>query len=147
MPTSSLATPPVLKAVIAKLIADTTLTGLVTAAPAAFGGPGIYTTPPQGALRPYLVVGVGGEVPFNTMGSTYGGKPTIPLRAVSDGSQLKGLDIINRVKQVLDGQPLTVTGYGSVIVAWDSLQDAYMEMVNGIQVWHVPAYITVTVLP
>lgn len=148
---ATLALPAVLTAIVAKLVADTTLAGLVANAPAGFGGKGIYNVVPQTALRPYLVVDAGTEVPFNTMGSgaKWGGNCVVQLKAVTDAeSDLPGLTILSRAKVVLDGQPLTVSGYPTAIVQWETTLPTYPEVVGsfqvgGVQVRHCPALVRV----
>jgi hypothetical protein len=123
---------PVLTAVVAKLKADATLSAI-----------GIYNVVPQGALRPYLVIDGATEVPFNTLGTPsmpkWGGDVTFQAKVVSNQSDSEGLTILSRVKTVLDGQPLTMAGFPTVIVSFDSLQPSFTEIVAGSPVRHVPS--------
>lgn len=141
----------VMPAVESLLVADATLAALVAAAPTAYnvgGQPGIYQAAIQGAARPFVVITPGGERPFNTMGDVsdakWGGAVSIDVKAVCDGTTAAGLAIVSRVKALLDGQTLTLSGFPSAICEWDALHPAYAELVGGQPVWHVPATFTVT---
>jgi hypothetical protein len=146
---STLALAPVMAAVIAKLVADTTLTATLSVSKT-FGGPGIYNAVPQGEIRPYLVVDGGTEVPFNTLGlataAKWGSTTTLQVKHVGDlQSDWPGWVALSRVKTILDGQPLTVPGFASVIVEWDSVQPSFTETVGSTLVRHVPGIVRVSV--
>lgn len=145
---STIASGLVLTAILAVLRADSTLTGLVADAPTAYGGKGIYPSAPQGAARPFLVVFPEGERPFDTMGSPaalkWGGMVGIGFKAVCEFTPTAGLSVLSRTKTVLDGQALSVSGFGSVVCAWEQMHPPYSELIGGQVVWHLPASMTVT---
>lgn len=139
---------PVMTALVGKLSADATLVALLAPAPDA--GAGIYNEVYEGAKRPYIVVDGGTEVPFNTLGTLgaakWGGNTTVQVKAITEGAgDAEGLAILSRAKTVLDGQPMTVPGFPTVIVEWDSLQPSFTEVVAGANVRHVPAIVRVLV--
>jgi hypothetical protein len=145
-----LASVSVLPAVMAVLTADATLVALVAAPPAGYGASGIYDTlPPQTAARPHLHVSADGEISFDTMGGQsddkWGGIVSLGLKAVVNTSPTVGLQIISRAKVLLDGAEIAVSGFGSVICAWENLHATYAELIGGQPVWHVPASMTITV--
>lgn len=147
---SVLASVTVLPAVKALLSADVTFTSLVAAAPAAAGGgPGIYDVPVPSAARPYSIVTVSGELPFNTMGGNddarWGGSVDLTVKAICNDTPAVGLAIVDRAKALIDGQIFSVTGFVSVIAQFEQLHAAYAELVAGQYVWHVPASFSVTV--
>jgi hypothetical protein len=128
-----LALPAIYTAIVAKLKADATLTLLL-----ASGAASVYNVAPAGAAFPYLEVGSGTEVEFNTMGpdglSKWGANTTVQVSARSQssgaGSDLPVLTIMSRVKALLVGQPLTVAGYPSVAVSLDSVPGVFTEVVD-----------------
>lgn len=125
--------PAIYAAIVAKLKADVTLTGLLSD-----GASGVYNVAPSTAAFPYVEVGAGTEVELNTMGpdglAKWGANCTVQISARSQssgaGSDLPVLTIISRVKALLVGQPLTVSGFASVNVSLDSLPAIFTEVVD-----------------
>lgn len=74
---------------------------------------------PNKASYPYVSVESGGETPENTMGGTvdvlkFGSHVQLNIRIATLGlSDTQGWNIFGLVKGLLDGQPLTVSGYAS----------------------------------
>ena len=128
-----LALPAIYAAIVAKLKADATLVALL-----AGGASGVYNVAPSTAAFPYVEVGSGTEVDFNSMGpdglSKWGGNATVQITARGQssgaGSDLPVLTIISRVQAVLVGQPLTVSGFASVTVSRDSVPGIFTEVVD-----------------
>ena len=83
---------------------------------------------PPKATYPYVSVESAGETPENTMGGTpdvlkWGSSVKVYVRIASQSrSDLQAASMLGIVKGALDGQPLTVVGYPSVDVAYESLQ-------------------------
>jgi hypothetical protein len=130
---SVLALPLVYAAIVAKLKADATLTALLA------GGAGsVYNVAPSGAAFPYVEVGSGTEIDFNTMGPDglpkWGANCTVQLtgrtQSSGAGSDLPVLTIMSRVKAVLVGQPLTVAGFPSVAVSLDVVPPLFTDVVD-----------------
>lgn len=128
-----LALPLVYAAIVAKLKADGTLLAMLPSA-----ANGIYNVAPAGAAFPYVEVGQGTEVEFNTMGpdglTKWGADTTVQITGRSQssgaGSDLPLLNILSRVKALLVGQPLTVAGFPSAVVSLDSLPAMFTEVVD-----------------
>jgi hypothetical protein len=82
---------------------------------------------PARPTYPYLLVEVGGETPFNTMGVPaalkWGSESTVLVRVVSQyrGDQ-EACQVLDAAKAAIDGQPLTVAGFASVGVSFASAQ-------------------------
>jgi hypothetical protein len=143
---SEFALPAVYTAIVARLKADGTLTAMLASAPADIGGAGVYNHVPQKATRPYVLVGSGTEIPFNTMGNgnaaKWGGNCTVLIKAVSQKpSDTEALAILGRVKALLDGQPLTVQGFPDASAQFEDLQPIFTEDAPGLQypLRHAPA--------
>lgn len=138
-------------ALIVILVGDPPLGTMLAAAATPFTGPGIYhAEAPQGALRPYLIVGEATEVPFNTMGPAsspkWGSDCSVMVKAVVQGSSdLPALAILNRVKALLEGTPLNVFGFGSAWCEFETAVPGNKELVGGIVVRHLPAIYRVRV--
>jgi len=83
---------------------------------------------PGKVTYPYVSVEAGGETPENTMGGTpdipkWGSRVRVHIRIGSQSrSDTQAASILGIVKGALDGQPLTVTGYPLVDVAYEDLQ-------------------------
>lgn len=121
---STLALGPVHAAVLGRVMTDP---ALILALTSTDGTIRIVDDVPQGWLRtptsyvPYVVVESAFERPFNTMGGPdllkWGSIASLRVRVVSQyRGDAEAHQLLGIVKQRLDGQPLTVAGYGSVIV-------------------------------
>lgn len=98
--------PGAIQAVVARLAADATLTGLL-------GTPKVYSRPPQGIAPPYVWVLSGEEVPNNEIGRTFGRRATLDLLVVSRYEGTEELDAIaSRLMELLDNERLELPGYG-----------------------------------
>lgn len=128
-----LALPLIYAAIVSALKADATLIGLLPS-----GSGGVYNVAPSTAVFPYVEVGQGTEVEFDTMGpdglSKWGANCTVQITGRSQssgaGSDLPLLTIMSRVKALLVGQPLTVAGFPSVVVSLDVLPPMFTEVVD-----------------
>lgn len=130
---SVLALPLIYAAIVAKLKADATLIALL-----AGGAASVYNVAPSGAVFPYVEVGSGTEIDFNTMGPDgllkWGANCTVQITGRTQssgvGSDLPLLVLVSRVKALLVGQPLTVPGFPSVTVSLDNLPPLFTEVVD-----------------
>lgn len=150
---STLAVPAVLAAVRTLLVADVPLAGTLATAPSAVGGgPAIYAegAVPQGAAFPYLTLGASTEIPFDTMGTSdlpkFGSTTTFQVKALTketadDGNYTR----IGHVKRILDGAPLTVSGYASAFCEFDSAAESFTETIAGVVIRQFPATFRVVV--
>ena len=82
--------------------------------------------PVDGSAQPYASVEAAGEVPFNTMGDTsglkWGGVGTIHLRLSSlSRSDAEIATIAGLARAALEGQAITVSGFGSAILEFTGL--------------------------
>lgn len=151
---STLATPAVLEAVRDILITDSDLAGLLAEAPAAVGGgPAIYTdgdAPQQNgsvstsAMYPQLLLSAPSEVPWNTMGGVgeqkWGSSLLIGVKALTQArNHDAGWAILNRVAGLLNGQPITVTGFGRASIELDGVPPPYPETFAGLPFRHFPS--------
>lgn len=132
---STQATGPVLTAVLAVLRNTVALTTYV--------GTRLYPDAsgcdvPSKATYPYVSVESAGETPENTMGGTpdalkWGSHVRVHVRIASQSrSDQQAASMLGIVKGALDGQPLTVTGYPSVDVAYEAVQPL-IDVVAGLQ--------------
>ena len=115
---STLALGPAAAAVLALLKATTALTAIV---PAARVVDDVSARP----TLPYVLVESGLEHPLNTMGPPsalkWGSTAVVQVRVVSQyRGEAEATQIMGLVKAALDGQPLNVAGYASVVVAFES---------------------------
>jgi hypothetical protein len=139
-----LATPRVLAAMRAVLLADATLTARLATVPTANGGgPAIYTEGhvPADARTDYLVIGPFTERPTPTMGDVdrWGSELTTVIKLVTMNPNLTTcLGTVDRVIALLYGVPLTVQDYAHGQVLLETVVDAYHELVAGIPFWHYP---------
>lgn len=138
------ATGVVIEAIRAKLAADTALGSLLADFASGFGtGPAIYEEDnvPGGATFPYVTIGAPTENPFNTMGDAGAGGSdcTIQIKLFSRKSARAELDAMAAcVFDVLDGDPMTVTGYASCDCEFESAPGDFAEIVGGIRVRQLP---------
>lgn len=117
---ANLALGPAHAAVLDKLKADPALVAIV--------GNRVTDQPPQtiaSTLYPFVVVEAGFETPFNTMGGVdlpkWGGVATVRVRVVSQyRGDAEALSVMALVRASLDGQPLTVAGFPTALVAFET---------------------------
>jgi hypothetical protein len=91
-----------------------------------------------GVLMPYVLVKGIDDLPFNTMGAAdqpkWGGIDTLRVRVVSQyRGEVEVYELMSKIKIALDGQPLTVVGFPTAIVAWgraDMLEDTINNIVT-----------------
>lgn len=130
---ATLALPAIYTAIVALLKADATLTALL-----AGGAASVYNVAPPGSAFPYVEVGSGTEVEFNTLGpdatGKWGADCTLQISARTQssgaGSDLPALTIASRIKQLLAGQPLTVSGFPSVNVNLEVVAPIFTEVID-----------------
>jgi hypothetical protein len=84
---------------------------------------------PQTAAYPYAQVESSSELPFNTMGDPtalkYGSFARIQIRLGSQWrSEAQVAQLVDDVKRILDGQPITLSGYGSAGLTFENLVPA-----------------------
>lgn len=136
--------------VIVELLAeDTALSGLIATKPSARGGgPAVYTDGEvaTGQLFPYVVVGAWTQVPFHSMGSSYGWNCTGQIKAIGQRSQAQVLDVLSAALAVLpEGAQIDVTGYASACMGDATVQPAFKSTVAGLTTFEAPAIIRVYV--
>jgi hypothetical protein len=81
----------------------------------------------QNKSHPYVAIESGSEIPFNTMGtpdaSKYGGFTTVNVRLASEyRSEAQIQTMAGLVRAALDGQPVTVSGIGTLVGVYQSMQ-------------------------
>lgn len=100
-------------ALFARLTGDATLMGLVT---------GVYDGVPEGTAPPYVTLGEGTEVEWNTF-DRRGHEATVTLHVYSEAAGFKeALEITERVTELATSTPLVVAGHGTVLVQLDDVQ-------------------------
>lgn len=127
---SALVLPLVFAPIQAALTADATLQGLV--------GTRVYDNVPQTLTYPYVMLESGGESPFNTLGpaegAKWGGSSRVDVRVVSQyRGETQGLTIASRIRAVLDGLRLDVSGYGRPMVTFETLVPIGLADVAGVK--------------
>lgn len=111
---------PVSTAVLTALRAAAPLVALVPVAR-------IVDEVPARPTYPYVLVEAVGETPFNTMGIPsalkWGSETAVQVRVVSQyrGDQ-EVCSVLDAAKGAIDGQPLTVAGFASVVVSFANAQ-------------------------
>lgn len=152
---STLAAPSILAAVRDILATDSDLVGLLAEAPSGYGGgPAIYTdgdAPQQdgrdvtvASMYPQLLLTVPSEIPWNTMGAVgeakWGSSVIVGVKALTQGRNHDvGWSVLGRVCELLDGQPITVTGYGRASIERDAHPPPYAEFFAGLPFRHFPS--------
>jgi len=150
---STLALGPVEAALLARLRAHTTLTAQLARADADVG---VYDEVPQAIPRerryPYVRVadGAQSETPMDAMGPAtafkWGSVVLVPIRVVSrQRGNGEATTLMNCVKALLDGQPLEVDGYGSVIVECTGTTAVPGELFGGVVTRELVSDFTITV--
>jgi len=134
------ATPPVLKALRARLLAPAILGRLSPGPPEAAP---IYAEAAVPAAAPnvgeYLTIGPFSEVPRDTMGATNGSDLTAAVKVVSYSRDVApGYALCQEVIAQLHGQTLAVDGYRTAWALLEVVPDAYVELVAGVPVTHFP---------
>lgn len=118
-------------ALLAVLQASTTLTALVPASR-------ITDEVSPRPIYPYILIEGSGESPFNTMGPAsapkWGGFARVHVRVVSQyRGDAEAQSILSVIRSVLDGQPLTVTGFPTALVSFENatlLKDTVVGVVT-----------------
>jgi hypothetical protein len=133
-------------AIRTELAGASAVTSLIASRPPGFGGgPAIYGEgdAPNSAPDPYLTVGAGTQVPFDTFG-TAGANCTVQIKAIGKVPEQQLLTVVAAVGQTLArGKALTVTGAAS---AWcDEFQvfPSLVEVVAGVVVRSCPVILRV----
>jgi hypothetical protein len=137
-------------AIKALLAADGTTTALLATAPTGFGGgPAIYDegAAPSAATMPYLTIGAGTMVPFDTFRSM-GWNCTLQIKVVGIGSgvgsEAAGQAIVAALAALLSrGRALTVTGYTSSWCDEFVVQPSFVSVVAGVTVREWPVILRV----
>lgn len=110
------ATSAIQTAVYGVLHGDSTLLGLATG--------GVHNDVPDGQDYPHVLISKATETPWHTFGTATTGLGWKNIIRVHTYSRYQGdteaLSIHNRIVALLNFQPLTVTGYGSVLVEYES---------------------------
>ncbi len=119
-------------AIYAVLSADSTLLSLATG--------GIHNDVPDGQVYPHVLISKASETPWHTMGGAstgIGWKNIIRTHTYSRyAGDLEGLNIHERIVALLNYQTLTVTGYGTVIVEYESGR-VMVEDIDKVETRHI----------
>jgi len=89
----------------------------------------------------YLTLGPFTEVPRNTMGSgaKWGRELTAAVKVVSYSTdEAPAFALMEQIIALLDAQELPVEGFRTAWAQFEIIQDAYTEMVAGVEVRHFP---------
>lgn len=104
---------PIQAAVYARLTADTQLTALIT---------GVYDYVPEDVAFPYVTIGEAIETPDNAL-AEFGCQTVVTLHVWTRArGHAKGLRIAARITELLDHQPLTITGAHHVATRYEFSQ-------------------------
>lgn len=110
------ATAAIQTAIYAVLSADATLTGLATG--------GIHNDVPDGEIYPHVLISKAVETAWNTFGPATSGLGYKNIIRIHIYSRYQGdseaLAILGRIVALLNFQPLTVSGYTSALVEYES---------------------------
>lgn len=100
-------------AIVSRLTGDEYLMDIVS---------GIYDDVPQDAESPYVVVGEASETAMNTF-NRKGRESTLTIHIYSEYEGFKeGLRILERLTELLDGEPLTLATQHLVHLIFDNVQ-------------------------
>lgn len=100
-------------AIVARLTGDEYLMGIVS---------GVYDDVPQDAESPYVVVGEASEAAMNTF-NRKGRESTLTIHIYSEYEGFKeGLRILERLTDLLDGEPLTLATQQLIHLIFDNVQ-------------------------
>ena len=151
---STLALGPVEEALLARIRSTAPVTELL--ADALDGNAGVYDEVPQALPRdrryPYVRVGdeARSETPFDAFGGVdakkWGSVCHVPIRVVSRfRGNAEATGIMSAIKTALDGRPLEVDGYGSVIVQCVGTTAVPGELVAGVKTRELVSDFEITV--
>lgn len=106
------------RAIVQRLTGDAELMGLVT---------GIFDDVPQGQEAPYCVVGEANETAMNTF-TRKGRESELTIHIYSEYAGFKeGLQILQRLTELLDGEPLTLSTQQLIYLLFDNVQTIHGE--------------------
>lgn len=130
------------------LIVDATIISLLAANRAIPARAAVVNDVPDGQAYPYILVTHGDEHQWHTFGgatSGLGWRVTIRVHIYSrTQSDLEALRILERCDELLNFQPLTVAGWGTVICERERAR-VLVEPVDKIETRHIPAEYVVRV--
>jgi len=130
---------PIQTAVFTLLDADVDLSGAGTLG--AFGVVGVFDEVPEGTSRPYVVVGEAYETADNSH-DRKGRRTVITVHVWSDQQGFKeAVEIADRIVDLLDHTPLTVTGWTHIATRFDFMQTLRDP---DLDIRHVPIRFTAT---
>jgi hypothetical protein len=79
---------------------------------------GVYRGRPNAQRPPFVSIGPCSEVPYDAMGLNYGAIVTVPIHAITNGTDANGesrcASILDKVMELLD-EPSTVTATGYTV--------------------------------
>ena len=119
-------------AIYALLTADATLMGLATG--------GVHNDVPEGQAYPHVLISKASETPRHTFGTAttgLGWNNVIRIHVYSRyQGDIEALTIHDRIVSLLNFQPLTVTGYGSVSTEYEAMR-VLVEDIDKIETRHL----------
>jgi hypothetical protein len=101
---------------------------------------GVYNDSPEGADYPHVLISKATETPWHTFGTATTGLGWKNIIRIHTYSRYQGdteaLGIHYRIVALLNFQPLTVTGYTSALVEYESLR-VFVEDIEKIETRHL----------
>lgn len=129
------ATGAIQNAIFSVLSGDSTLTGLATG--------GVRNDDPINPTYPYIRLGNAVETPWHGIGGLSVNRGFNDVIRIHIFSQYAGdreaLQILARVNTLLDLQPLTVSGYGSVVCEYETSRVLNETDAAKLKIRHIPA--------
>jgi hypothetical protein len=137
------------QAIAAALVADSALTALLNVSVLDGTSPAIFNDVPNNQPYPFIDIGADStERPWNTIGGTSVGIGFDDKVVVHIWSRYQGMtqmsSILKEIVRILNYQPLTVTGFQTVMCELESARLLVVQ-VNKIETRHCPATFRVRV--
>lgn len=133
---------PIMAAAAALLVGDTTLVAMLATDIRVPADPAVLNDIAEGQPYPYVLLSHADEHPWHTIGgatSGLGWQVLLMVHVYSDAHSDKEANLIRaRIVELLNFQPLTVTGYSTVIVEYQRGK-LLTEDVKKVKTRHIPA--------
>lgn len=104
-----------------------------------------------GMLYPFVLVEVGSELPFNTLGDStdlkYGSEATVQVRVISQyRGDAEAINVMDKIKAALDGYEFTLPGYPEpALMTFESSPPMLKDTVAGVTTRELVAEFAATV--